>query len=72
MEKERESVLQIFNGCLDFLIAVIFVDIPLLRLFWCFSKLGFGAGEKRNYVGIQGETFRTCQYIPFFFPQPNI
>lgn len=32
MGKEGESDLQIINGRLGFLIAVIFVDLPLLRV----------------------------------------
>lgn len=31
MEESGESSLRIINGCLEFLITVIFVDLPLLR-----------------------------------------
>lgn len=68
MEEFEESVLQIINGCLEFLITVIFVDIPLLRLFWCFSKLGFGAGEKRNGGGV----IALGTSITSLFPSHNI
>lgn len=35
MGKVGEKVLRIINGCLEFLIAVVFVDLPLLRRYWC-------------------------------------
>ena len=51
MGKEGESVLRIINGRLGFLIAVIFVVLPLLKVYGCFSSYGYKLG-KREMTGV--------------------
>lgn len=49
MSESQESVLQIFNGCLEFLIGLFFVGFPDLRMVGGLLQEMIYAGEKKNY-----------------------
>lgn len=72
MSELQESVLQIFNGCLEFLIGLFFVDFPDLRVVGGLCREMIYAGEKRNYGelwSIEGMVIFQCLSL---FPSDDI
>lgn len=67
MSELRESVLQIFNGCLEFLIGLFFVGFPDLMVVGGLLREMIYAGEKRNYMEWK---YILSVPMPFSFPQP--
>lgn len=67
MSELQENVLQIFNGCLGFLIRLFFVSLPIQRVVGGLLREMIYAGEKKNYREWKDVL---SALMPFSFPQP--